>query len=107
MRPSRREPEGFGDLFRARLDQIIDMKHELDERSGLSYWRKRIGDKLKVLRAESLPVANDVYEFRCKVSVTTRPSRSGCSCPARSVASADRSNASCGDARPSRPLSGT
>jgi IS5 family transposase len=29
MRPSKTEPEGSGDLFRARLDQIIDMRHEL------------------------------------------------------------------------------
>lgn len=29
MRPSKTEPEGSGDLFRARLDQIINMKHEL------------------------------------------------------------------------------
>jgi len=29
MRPKKRETTGSGDLFRARLDQIIDMKHEL------------------------------------------------------------------------------
>ena len=29
MRPSRKEPDGSGDLFRARLDQIINMRHEL------------------------------------------------------------------------------
>ena len=29
MRPKKREATGSGDLFRARLDQIIDMKHEL------------------------------------------------------------------------------
>ena len=28
MRPSKTEPEGSGDLFRARLDQIIDIRHE-------------------------------------------------------------------------------
>ncbi len=29
MRPKKRNEKGTGDLFRARLDQIIDMKHEL------------------------------------------------------------------------------
>ena len=29
MRPKKREEKSTGDLFRARLDQIIDMKHEL------------------------------------------------------------------------------
>ena len=29
MRPTKRDEKGTGDLFRARLDQIIDMKHEL------------------------------------------------------------------------------
>ena len=133
MRPKKRETTGSGDLFRARLDQIIDMKHELvrladkidwdwidgeiaplfsdkgrpgietrfaigllllkhiyglsdedvcarwvenpyfqhftgeeffrhtfpHERSDLSHWRKRIGDKLELLLAESLRVAHD------------------------------------------------
>jgi IS5 family transposase len=133
MRPKKRETTGSGDLFRARLDQIIDMKHELvrladaidwdwidgeiaplfsdkgrpgiatrfaiglllvkhiyglsdedvctrwvenpyfqhftgeeffrhafpHERSDLSHWRKRIGDKLELLLAESLRVAHE------------------------------------------------
>jgi IS5 family transposase len=29
MRPKKHIPTGSGDLFRARLDQIINMKHEL------------------------------------------------------------------------------
>jgi IS5 family transposase len=29
MRPKKPEATGEGDLFRARLDQIINMKHEL------------------------------------------------------------------------------
>jgi len=132
MRPGKQETTGAQDLFRARLDQIINLKHELvrlaeaidwdwvdaelaerfsaegrpgtptrfmvgllllkhiyglsdegvcerwvydpyfqhftgetffqhafpHERSGLSHWRKRIGDKLDVLLAESLRVAH-------------------------------------------------
>ncbi|MGA7450406.1 MAG: hypothetical protein WBW73_03670 [Rhodoplanes sp.] len=29
MRPKKHSPTGAGDLFRARLDQIINMRHEL------------------------------------------------------------------------------
>ena len=133
MRPKEQEPTGDGDLFRARLDQIINMKHELvglarrtdwghldkeiaplfsdkgrpalptrfmiglillkhifnlsdeevcerwvydpyfqyftgeeffqhafpHQRSDLTHWRKRLGDKLELLLAESLRVAHE------------------------------------------------
>jgi IS5 family transposase len=133
MRPKERGETGEQDLFRSRLDQIINMKHELvaladkidwtwldeqladcfsdqgrpaepvrfmigmfllkhtyglsdeqvwdrwvhdpyfqyftgemffqhelaHERSGLSHWRKRIGDRLEVLLQESLRIAHD------------------------------------------------
>src|SRR6187549_2274193 len=132
MRPKHHKTTGSGDLFRARLEQIINMKHELvqlggkidwdwidgeiaplysdkgrpgietrfvigllllkhiyglsdegvcerwvhdpyfqhftgeeffqhefpHERSDLSHWRKRLGDKLELLLAESLRVAH-------------------------------------------------
>jgi hypothetical protein len=34
MRPKRQETTGSSDLFRARLDQIINMKHELAQLAG-------------------------------------------------------------------------
>ena len=132
MRPKKRDEKGTGDLFRARLDQIINMRHELvrlaeeidwnwideqvadcfsaegrpatetrfmigilllkqiyglsdeglwerwvhdpyfqhftgetyfqhqvpHERSGLSHWRGRLGERLELLLAESLRVAH-------------------------------------------------
>ena len=153
MRPGKRETTGSGDLFRARLDQIIDMRHELvqladridwdwldgelagsfsdqgrpgtevrfmlglfvlkhihglsdeevcarwvenpyfqyftgeeffqhalpHERSGMSHWRQRIGDKLDVLLAESLRVAHDAGALkrddlaRVTVDTTVQP----------------------------------
>ena len=36
MRPKKHSPTGAGDLFRARLDQIIDMRHELASRSAFT-----------------------------------------------------------------------
>ena len=140
MRPKKRETTGEGDLFRARLDQIINLKHELvllagkldwewldgeiaplysdhgrpgiesrfvlgllllkhiftlsdegvcerwvydpyfqfftgeeffqhtfpHERSDLSHWRKRLGDKLELLLAESLRVAHEAGALRTK-----------------------------------------
>jgi IS5 family transposase len=38
MRPKRHETTGSGDLFRARLDQIINMKHELAQLAGKIDW---------------------------------------------------------------------
>jgi transposase, IS5 family len=140
MRPKKHDMTGSGDLFRARLDQIINMKHELvqladkidwdfidaeiaplysdkgrpgiqtrfvigllllkhiyglsdegvcerwvydpyfqhftgeeffqhefpHERSDLSHWRKRLGDKLELLLAESLRVAHASGALRTK-----------------------------------------
>ena len=140
MRPKKPEATGEGDLFRARLDQIINLKHELvqlggkidwnwidreiaplysdkgrpgvetrfmigllllkhiyglsdeavcerwvhdpyfqhftgeeffqhefpHERSDLSHWRKRLGDKLELLLAESLRVAHETGALRTR-----------------------------------------
>ena len=38
MRPKKHETTGLGDLFRARLDQIINMKHELVQLAGKVDW---------------------------------------------------------------------
>src|SRR6476659_9448742 len=140
MRPKKHEMTGSADLFRARLEQIINMKHELvqlagkidwewidgeiaplysdkgrpgietrfvigllllkhiyglsdegvcerwvhdpyfqyftgeeffqhafpHERSDLSHWRKRLGDKLEFLLAESLRVAHETGALRTR-----------------------------------------
>ena len=47
-----------------------DVPHE---RSGLSHWSRRIGDKLDALLAESLRVAHDLY--RVSLIKTHEPSR--------------------------------
>ncbi len=140
MRPKKPETTGEGDLFRSRLDQIINLKHELvqlgakldwdwidreiaplysdkgrpgiatrfvigllllkhiyglsdegacerwvydpyfqhftgfeffqhefpHERSDLSHWRKRLGDKLELVLAESLRVAHEAGALRTR-----------------------------------------
>ena len=38
MRPKKHETTGSGDLFRARLEQIINMKHELVQLAGKIDW---------------------------------------------------------------------
>ena len=38
MRPKQHETTGSGDLFRARLEQIINMKHELVQLAGKIDW---------------------------------------------------------------------
>ena len=37
-RPNKLETTGEGDLFRARLDQIINLKHELVQHGGKIDW---------------------------------------------------------------------
>lgn len=49
MRP-REQSRGQDDLFRSRLDQIIDMGHELVRLGGLIDWR-RIGEKRGVTKS--------------------------------------------------------
>ena len=39
MRPKKHEPTGLNDLFRARLDQIINMQHELVQLAGKIDWK--------------------------------------------------------------------
>jgi transposase, IS5 family len=157
MRPKKHETMGSSDLFRARLDQIINLKHELvqlagkldwdfidgeiaplysdkgrpgietrfvigllllkhiyglsdegvcerwvydpyfqyftgeeffqhefpHERSDLSHWRQRLGDKLELLLAESLRVAHEAGALRTKdlarvtVDTTVQPKNIG------------------------------
>jgi len=38
MRPKKHETTGSGDLFRAQLDQIINMRHELVQLAGKIDW---------------------------------------------------------------------
>ena len=153
MRPKKHENDGSGDLFRARLDQIINMRHELvrladeidwdwidgeladlfsdkgrpgtetrfmigllllkhiyalsdeavcerwvhdpyfqyftgeaffqhafpHERSNMTHWRQRIGEKLEILLQESLRVAHDLGALkksdlgRVSVDTTVQP----------------------------------
>ena len=44
MRPKKRNEKGTGDLFRARLDQIISMKHELVRLAEEIDWVKNYRD---------------------------------------------------------------
>lgn len=51
MRP-REQSRGQDDLFRARLDQIIDMEHELVRLAGLIDWQL-LGSKLGEVYADA------------------------------------------------------
>src|SRR6185295_4899681 len=46
------------------------------ERSDLSHWRKRLGDKLELLLAESLRIAHQAGALRSKPRYSPRPSPS-------------------------------
>ena len=63
MRPKKHETTGSGDLFRARLDQIINMRHELVQLGGKIDWEFIDGEiarsglrKAKVAVARKLAV---------------------------------------------------
>ena len=43
MRPKKHETTGSGDLFRARLDQIINMRHELVQLAAKIDWEYTAG----------------------------------------------------------------
>jgi IS5 family transposase len=56
MRPKKRETRGEEDLFRARLDQIIRMKHELVQLAGKLDWDWLYG--------EIAPLYSEARHFR-------------------------------------------
>ena len=51
MRPKKHETTAEGDLFRARLDQIINMKHELVQLAGKIDWAW-IDDEMALLYSD-------------------------------------------------------
>src|SRR3974377_1816440 len=51
MRPKQRKATKDGDLFRARLDQIIDLKHELVQLAGALDW-EWLDDEIAVSYSE-------------------------------------------------------
>ena len=50
MRPKKHETTGSGDLFRAQLDQIINMRHELVQLAGKIDWDFIDGESTAVQR---------------------------------------------------------
>jgi hypothetical protein len=57
MRPKKHETTGSGDLFRARLDQIINMRHELVQLAGKIDW-EFIDGEIAPLYSEGGPAWN-------------------------------------------------
>ena len=55
MRPKKHETTGSGDLFRARLEQIINMKHELVLLAGKIAQAKSPGTLPKPSRSARTP----------------------------------------------------
>src|ERR1035437_7644128 len=55
MRPKKHEPTGLNDLFRARLDQIINMQHELVQLAGKIDWDFIDGEIAPLYRDKGRP----------------------------------------------------
>lgn len=61
MRPKQRETAGSGDLFRAKLDQIVNMKHELVQLAGKL--DSLLGSTLQAITARQL--AGKLERHKC------------------------------------------
>ena len=55
MRPKKPKTTGSGDLFRARLDQIINLKHELAQLAGQIDWDFIDGEIAPLYSDKGLP----------------------------------------------------
>ncbi len=77
MRPKQHKMLGSSDLFRARLDQIINLKHELVQLAGAIDWEWLDAEiaplfsakgrrAMELLLAESLPIAHQAGALRSK-----------------------------------------
>jgi hypothetical protein len=55
MRPKKPQTTGEGDLFRARIDQIINMKHELVQLAGALDWEWLDAEIAPLLSAKGRP----------------------------------------------------
>jgi hypothetical protein len=75
MRPKQHETRGSGDLFRARLDQIINMRHELAQLAGKIDW--------DFIDGEITPLYSDIvqragaYEKPARSSIAKTQQRQG------------------------------
>jgi hypothetical protein len=72
MRPKQPQTTGSGDLFRARLDQIINMKHELVQLAGKLGWAWIDGEIAPLYSPRGRPG----IETRFVIGLSRRPLRS-------------------------------
>ena len=64
MRPKKHEMTGAGDLFRARLDQIINLKHELVQLAGKIDWAWIDGEIAPLFSDKGRPATSDPLRDR-------------------------------------------
>ena len=68
MRPKKHETTEEEDLFRARLDQIIDMKHELVQLAGRLDWDWLDGEIAPLYSDKGRPGHRDSLRHRAAVA---------------------------------------
>ncbi len=97
MRPRKHFPTGAGDLFRARLDQIINMKHELVQLAERIDWEWLDGEIAALYADKGRPgietrfVLKHIFALSASAGSTTpisstSPGRSFSSTPSRTSA---------------------
>ena len=94
MRPKKPQTTGEGDLFRARIDQIINMKHELVRLAGAIDWEWLDAEIAPLFSAKGRPASPTRFMigllllkhvFATRVS-STSPARSSSSTRSRTSA---------------------
>ncbi|MGY2933051.1 hypothetical protein ACVWZ6_002653 [Bradyrhizobium sp. GM6.1] len=79
MRPKKHRTTGSGDLFRARLDEISNMKHELVQLAGKVDWEWIDGEIAPLYSENGRPGIATRFRsgYSCSSTLTGRPMR-GC-----------------------------
>ena len=80
MRPKKHETTGSNDLFRARLDQIINMKHELVQLAGKIDWDWLDGEIAPLYSDKGRPGIETRFVFGVLCSSASTP------CPMKACA---------------------
>ena len=76
MRPKKHRTTGSGDLFRARLDQIINMKHELVQLAGKVDWDWIDGEIALLYSENGRPgIATPLHDRAAAAQAHLRPVR--------------------------------
>src|SRR5947199_4536950 len=97
MRPKKHKTTGSNDLFRARLDQIINLKHELVQLGGKVDWDWIDGEIAPLYSENGRPGIETRFMIGLLLLKHIYGLPAGCSAPAPQVAAASNGNRIAGE----------